>query len=90
MSDVPVRRCSSWNAETSYQRDFRIHDINKVHEPAVGAFFIIMIFLDYHNIYNMTWEKQEVQESGKITKFAKKRIIYMLPFLPSLGISFSL
>jgi len=58
--------------------------------------FLITLYLDlinlynYHNIYNITWEKQEVQEQGKTTKLAKKRTIYMLPFLPSLGISLSL
>ncbi len=55
------------------------------------SFYLDFINLTNHeNIYNMTWEKLEPTEEGDeaALKRAKKRIVYMLPFLPSLGFSF--
>jgi len=40
------------------------------------------------NLYNLTWEREPVQETGPTLQAAKRRTLYMLPFLPSLGIQF--
>jgi len=38
------------------------------------------------NVYDLTWEKISAEESDLSVDLARRRTIYMLPFLPSLGI----
>jgi hypothetical protein len=53
------------------------------------AFYLDFINLyNYQNVYNLTWEKISGLEVGSPYDIAKSRTIYMLPFLPSVGMQF--
>jgi len=55
------------------------------------AFYLDLINLfDHKNVYNLTWEKVLDPSSPFATEAVKRRTIYMLPFLPSLGLQFEL
>ncbi|MDZ7261894.1 MAG: TonB-dependent receptor [candidate division KSB1 bacterium] len=75
----------------AYQRlDARVSYQYRFGERLLSIYFDFINLYNYKNIYNMTWEKQEVEQGTKLEKVAKKRTIYMLPFLPSIGISLRL
>jgi hypothetical protein len=41
-------------------------------------------------VYNLVWAKVPVLEGTKIVRVAERRVLYMLPFLPTVGIQFGL
>lgn len=41
------------------------------------------------NVFDIIWEQETVYEEDRTLRFAKKRTFYMLPFVPSFGVSFS-
>ena len=54
------------------------------------SFYLDLINLTNHkNVYNLTWEKIP-ETTNRLSRFAKRRTIYMLPFLPSLGVQLGL
>jgi len=74
-----------------YQRlDMRLSYKYFFGEKYISVYLDFINLYNYKNIYDMTWEKQEINESGETATVARKRTIYMLPLLPSLGISFRL
>ena len=89
---------------TEYSWDFIRGEKNSEHFPVYQRLDLRLtwshkyfsLYLDlinvynYANIYEMTWEKDELEQQGKSTSIAKRRTIYMLPFLPSIGMSFKL
>jgi len=53
------------------------------------SFYVDLINLTNHkNVYNLTWEKVPAEVANVSSDLAKRRTIYMLPFLPSIGIQF--
>jgi len=73
----------------AYQRlDARL-SYNLRSGPRAFSFYLDLINLFNHkNVYNLTWEKVPVEENGLSSELAKRRTIYMLPFLPSIGMQF--
>jgi len=53
------------------------------------SFYVDLINLtNYKNVYNLTWEKVPAEAANVSSDLAKRRTIYMLPFLPSVGMQF--
>ncbi|MBN2010925.1 SBBP repeat-containing protein [candidate division KSB1 bacterium] len=52
-----------------------------------SVYLDIINVYNHHNIYDMTWEKAEITHYGRQESVAKKRTVYMLPVLPSIGLS---
>jgi len=52
------------------------------------SFYLDLINLyNRKNVYNLTWEKEPASDDP-LLNIAKRRTLYMLPFLPSIGIQF--
>jgi hypothetical protein len=53
------------------------------------SFYLDLINLyNRKNVYNLTWEKEPVSKDDPWSFIAKRRTLYMLPFLPSIGMQF--
>jgi hypothetical protein len=54
-------------------------------------FYLDLINVYNHkNVYNLVWAKTPVQDGATIVRVAERRTLYMLPFLPTVGIQFGL
>lgn len=75
----------------AYQRlDARLSYIARSATRSLTLYLDLINLFDHKNVYNLTWEKALDTSSPSFPEAAKRRTIYMLPFLPSLGLQFSL
>ncbi|MCG8603681.1 hypothetical protein MJD09_01595, partial [bacterium] len=68
-------------------------DVRLAYQRRVGhkelTFYLDFINLtDRKNIYDIIWDKEFVEDDGRIVQAARKQTFFMLPFVPSLGMSF--
>ena len=74
----------------SYQRlDARLSYSAGSHDRSLLLYLDFINLYDHRNVYNMTWEKLPSDNKNDTIEQAKRRTIYMLPFLPSMGMQFS-
>ncbi|MBN2009354.1 TonB-dependent receptor [candidate division KSB1 bacterium] len=91
-----VRSARNSGRLSNYQRlDIRFSWRHSSGDRFFSVYLDIINVTNHANVYNMTWEKVEPDENvsdDEIAGFkqARRRVIYMLPFLPSLGVSFRL
>ncbi len=85
--------CGPRNAKRfpAYQRlDARLSYVTRSAGRSFTLYLDLINLYDHKNVYNLTWEKALNASSGSSPEAAKRRTIYMLPFLPSLGLQFEL
>ncbi len=73
----------------AYQRlDARLSYVMRSANRSFSFYVDLINLLNHKNVYNLTWEKVPAPKKGAVSTLAKRRTIYMLPFLPSAGIQF--
>ena len=74
----------------AYQRlDARFSYVMKSRERSFSFYIDLINLTNHKNVYNLTWEKVPAEVTNASSDLARRRTIYMLPFLPSLGVQFS-
>ncbi len=74
-----------------YQRcDARVSYSYRSETRAFTLYLDFINLFDHKNVYNLTWEKALETGPPSSTEAVKRRTIYMLPFLPSLGVQLAL
>lgn len=75
----------------AYQRlDLRLSYQVRSGERSFLFYLDLINVYNHKNVYNLVWAKVPVQQGATIVRVAERRTLYMLPFLPTVGLQFGL